>query len=85
VPTTTVHLPDDLLRAVDARARAEGVSRNRFITLALQRAVDEKDAWSPAFLALLRAPLPPGTAAAADRMLQEIVAHRSSKARAPRL
>ncbi|MCE7874452.1 ribbon-helix-helix protein, CopG family [bacterium CPR1] len=48
MPATTIHIPTSLLEVVDRRARTEGISRNRFILNALQRALAEDDAWSPA-------------------------------------
>ena len=46
---TTVHVPKPLLAAVDRRARALKISRNRLVVHALQREVDDRG-WSPGFL-----------------------------------
>jgi hypothetical protein len=51
---TTVHIPEPLLAAVDRRAKALGVSRNRLIVRALEQALAEGVAWPPEFLARLR-------------------------------
>ena len=51
---TTVHIPPALLKSVDRRAKALGVSRNRLIVRALERAVTERDRWAPEFLDRLR-------------------------------
>lgn len=51
---TTVHIPAALLKSVDRRAKALGVSRNRLIVKALERAVSERVAWAPEFLERLR-------------------------------
>ena len=44
---TTVHIPAALLKSVDRRARAPGVSRNRLIVRALEQAVTERARWAP--------------------------------------
>jgi len=76
--STTVHIPAPLLQIVDARAKEAGISRNRFILQALERAVGEQDAWNPAFFAQLRRA---GAAEAevVDQMMADIVASRRSK------
>lgn len=51
---TTVHIPAVLLRLVDRRAKALGVSRNRLIVRALEQAVKHRSAWTPEFLERLR-------------------------------
>ena len=53
--STTVHLPADLLATVDRRALDLGVSRNRYIIRALERAVAAETHWSAAFVAELAA------------------------------
>jgi predicted transcriptional regulator len=50
---TTVHLPGDLLQSVDEHAHALGVSRNRYIVLALKKAISEETTWSHEFLKML--------------------------------
>lgn len=50
MPSTTFHLPDDLLARVDAAAERRGVSRNRFVIRACERAVEEDlGAWPAGF------------------------------------
>jgi predicted transcriptional regulator len=51
---TTVHIPPALLKSVDRRAKALGVSRNRLIVRALEQAVSERARWTPEFLERLR-------------------------------
>lgn len=85
MPTTTIHVPAPLLEALDARARADGVSRNRLITMALERFVRDRESWSPTLLAELRRPLSAKDKALVDDMLREILARRSSKRRPPPL
>jgi hypothetical protein len=50
---TSVHIPKPLLAAVDKKARALKISRNRLIVRALEREVTEGSEWSPGFLAKL--------------------------------
>lgn len=52
--STTVHLPPDLLDAVDHRARELGMSRNRYIIRALEQAIDTETRWSSRFREELR-------------------------------
>jgi ribbon-helix-helix CopG family protein len=75
---TSVHIPKPLLEAVDRRARALRVSRNRLIVKALEREVSGGPGWSPGFFDRLRDP-DDATAAAADEMLTIIRANRRSK------
>lgn len=80
---TTVHIPKPLLAAVDRRARALRVSRNRLIVEALERQLVAASEWSPRFLDELRA-VDVDTAAAVDALLDTVTAGRRSKA-PPRL
>ena len=75
---TTVHIPEEILRKVNARAQALNLSRNRFIVNTLEKALDDHGAWSPEFLEFLRGapPLDSG-----DGFLDSIIANRRSKAR----
>lgn len=47
---TTIHLPPDLLEAVDHQAKDLGLSRNRYIVRALRRALEGEPQWSPQFI-----------------------------------
>jgi predicted transcriptional regulator len=78
---TTVHIPDDLLAKVDARARALKIARNRYIVEALRKALSEQSAWSPAFLEALDGLEP---IAGVDELEEAIRSNRSRKA-PPRL
>ena len=51
---TTVHIPDPLLKSVDRRANALGISRNRLVIRALKGAVSVRSGWAPEFLQRLR-------------------------------
>jgi predicted transcriptional regulator len=75
---TTVHIPDALLKSVDRRARALGVSRNRLIVRALEQAVSERSTWAPDFLERLRH-VDDETAAAVDDLLGVVKQSRRSK------
>ena len=48
--STTVHIPPALLQAVDARAKPARMSRNRYITRALERSLQEEDAFAEELL-----------------------------------
>jgi len=50
---TSIHIPKALLDAVDRRARALKLSRNRFIVRTLEQELGERREWSPGFLELL--------------------------------
>jgi predicted transcriptional regulator len=75
---TTVHIPDGLLKSVDRRAKALGVSRNRLIVRALEQAVKERTGWAPEFLEKLRR-VPAGSAMAVDELLADVKRARRSK------
>jgi predicted transcriptional regulator len=75
---TTVHIPPALLKSVDRRARALGVSRNRLIIRALEEAVTERTRWTPEFLARLRE-VDADTSAAIDDLLSAVKRARRSK------
>jgi ribbon-helix-helix CopG family protein len=75
---TTVHIPVHLLKSVDRRAKALGVSRNRLIVRALERAVSEREGWAPEFLEKLRK-VDDETVAAVDDLLTSVRQARRSK------
>jgi hypothetical protein len=75
---TSVHIPKPLLLAVDRRARALKISRNRFIVQALERELNKGSDWSPDFFERLAAP-EAGVEAAADELKTVIQSHRRSK------
>jgi hypothetical protein len=75
---TTVHIPSALLKSVDRRAKALGVSRNRLIIRALERAVSERPSWAPEFLERLRN-VDRETSEAADELLAAVKQARRSK------
>ena len=75
---TTVHIPAPLLEAVDRRARALQVSRNRLIVRAITREVSEPAGWSPEFVGRLR-DVDADTAAAVDDLVAAVTHARRSK------
>jgi hypothetical protein len=75
---TSVHIPKPLLVAVDRRARALKISRNRLIIQALEREVKGGADWSPDFFERLE-DAEPELAATVERMLGEIRQGRRSK------
>ena len=75
---TTVHIPAALLKSVDRRAKALGVSRNRLIVRALERAVNERAEWAPEFLEQLRR-VDRDTTKAVDDLLADVTRARRSK------
>jgi metal-responsive CopG/Arc/MetJ family transcriptional regulator len=76
---TSVHIPKPLLEAVDRRARALKVSRNRFIVRVLEAEMARDTTWSEGFFDRL-AQVEPGDAETVDSMLEAIQASRTSKA-----
>jgi predicted transcriptional regulator len=75
---TTVHIPDPLLKSVDRRAKALGISRNRLVIRALEEAVSVRSAWAPEFLQRLRR-VDAETSAAADELVNAVKQARRSK------
>ena len=75
---TTVHIPAPLLKSIDRRAKALGVSRNRLIVRALERAMTERTNWTPEFLERLRR-VDRETSDAVDELLADVKHARRSK------
>jgi metal-responsive CopG/Arc/MetJ family transcriptional regulator len=75
---TTVHIPAPLLKSVDRRAKALGISRNRLVVRALEQAVREPSGWTPEFLERLRH-VDGETSAAMDELLKHVKQARRSK------
>lgn len=78
VMPTSVHLPADLLEAVDKRARALRISRNQLVVRALEREVQGGNDWSPGFFEVL-ADVTPELAGDVDALLKDVRNARSSK------
>jgi predicted transcriptional regulator len=75
---TTVHIPAALLKSVDRRAKALGLSRNRLIVKALERAVSERVTWAPEFLEKLR-DIDDDTVRTVDELMNNVKRARRSK------
>ena len=75
---TSVHIPRHLLEAVDRKARALGVSRNRLLLRALERELAPNAGWTPGFFEAL-ASVSPETASAVEELHAEIRRARRSK------
>jgi predicted transcriptional regulator len=73
---TSVHLSQELLRAVNRKAKALRISRNQFVVRALQREVESSE-WSAGFFESLTADAEVGKAV--DEMATAIRKSRSSK------
>lgn len=80
---TSIHIPTPLLVAINRRASALNISRNRYIVRVLTESVQGGSGWSQGFFELLR-PLDRDGSEAIDDMLSAIARHRKSK-KAPRL
>jgi metal-responsive CopG/Arc/MetJ family transcriptional regulator len=68
---TSVHLPAELLEAVDRRARALRISRNQLVVRALEREVQGGNDWSPGFRELL-ADVTPELESDVDALLKHV-------------
>lgn len=75
---TSIHLPKALLDAVDRRARALKMSRNRFIVRALERELRESSEWTPDFFDRLER-ADPEVQRAVDELEQVVRRARRSK------
>ncbi len=73
---TSIRLPEKLLEALDERAAALGVTRSDLIIAAVEQALEDRSAWSPAFLKAIGAPRPELDDAVAE-MMEAIRARRS--------
>ena len=74
--TTSIRLPEDLVQALDDRAAALGVTRSQLIIEAVERALEDRSAWSPGFLKAIGTPRPE-LEEAADEMMEAIRGRRS--------
>ena len=76
--STSVHLPRKLLEALDRRARALRISRNKLITQAIERELSTTGDWSPGFFDRLEE-RDDEVSAAADQLLEGVIRSRRSK------
>ena len=79
----SIHLPDQILRRVEVRARGLGLSRSRYIAEALSRDLENESGWSEGFFEQLRELSADDVRAA--RALGEVVKRRRSRKEPPRL
>jgi hypothetical protein len=75
---TSIHIPKPLLAAVDRKARALRVSRNRFIVGALQRELSAGAEWSPGFFERL-GDVDDAIAQSVNELLAAVTTSRRSK------
>ncbi len=75
---TSIHIPQPLLEAVDRKARALRMSRNRLIVRALERELAPGADWSPGFFAQLEA-VDAEMVSAVNDLLAAVLQARSSK------
>ena len=75
---TTVHIPADLLEALDRRAKVLGLSRNRLIVRAVEQMIRQRTGWAPEFLERLRA-ADEETGDAVDDLLEHVKNSRRSR------
>jgi predicted transcriptional regulator len=81
--TTSIRLPEDLIEALDARAAALGITRSQLIIEAVEQALENRSAWSSAFLKAIGTPRP-DLEEAVDEMV-EAIRERRSRSEAPGL
>jgi predicted transcriptional regulator len=79
----SIHLPTDVLRQVDRRARTLGLSRSGYIAQALKRDAQPGRGWSPGFIDQLR-DVDDAVREEAD-LLAKVVGRRRSRKVAPKL
>jgi hypothetical protein len=75
---TSIHIPKPLLEAMDRKARALKISRNRLIVRALERELKPGADWSPGFFQQLGT-VDAETALAVDELLASVRQARKSK------
>jgi metal-responsive CopG/Arc/MetJ family transcriptional regulator len=80
---TTIHVPSQLLRRIDVRAKALGVSRNRLILSALESTLVPTREWSPELVAMLLEPLDARSVAVFDATMKVVHRNRRNRRRAP--
>lgn len=81
--TTSVRLPDAIVRELDRRAEAMGVTRSELILQAVERVLAEQAAWSPGFLKAIDTRRPELDEGASEMM--RAIRARRSRSEAPAL
>jgi predicted transcriptional regulator len=77
--TTSIRMPEALIHALDRQAAALGLTRSQLIIRAVEQALEEHSAWSPAFLKAVGTPRPE-LEEAVDEMMEAIRTRRSRNA-----
>jgi hypothetical protein len=80
--STTLHIPESLLRAIDERAAERKLSRESYIVQALEDLVRTAGGWTPGLFERLST-TPPEDAEAVDEMTEFILQARSSRRSSP--
>jgi predicted transcriptional regulator len=75
---TSIHLPPDLVKALDRKAKALRISRNQLVIRAIERELNEASDCSPGFFERLMEH-DDDLADAVDAMLEAIKRNRTSK------
>ena len=83
--STTVHIPERLLRRLDARAKALGISRNRAIVEAIERSIGSNEGWPPELVRMLEQPLDADMAGEVEASLRGVGEGRTNRGRPPKL
>jgi len=82
---TSVHIPAPLIERLDARARALGVSRNRFILAAIEAKLGESAAWPEPLVRMLGTRPSAAVRRAGQELDRAVVARRRTRRGAPAL
>jgi hypothetical protein len=82
---TTIHIPSDLLKRVDQRAKALGASRNRIIRDAIEASLGANGSWPAELVSMLTVPLDPRIADQLETSLETVRSRRRDRGRAPKL
>jgi predicted transcriptional regulator len=81
--TTSIRLPDALVKALDRRAQALGITRSELILRAVEQALEDHEAWSPSFLKAIGTRRP--ELDAAGREMMAAIRARRTRSAAPAL
>jgi|HubBroStandDraft_4_1064222.scaffolds.fasta_scaffold1400352_1 predicted transcriptional regulator len=82
---TTIHVPGELLKRLDQRARALGTSRNRVILDAIEATLGSNGTWPPELARMLAMPPDAETSDGLETSLVVVRNRRINRKRAPKL
>lgn len=86
VPSTTIHVPPDLLREVDVAARRQGISRNKFVLAACRDALKrDQGVWPEGFFEMELTPDDAALLQDASREMEEAIHAKRRSRGAPLL